>query len=151
MSPSIDKVLQVAQYLGVSLDELTGINSSETGNSFITVLKRRTEDEDSPLKWEMSDQYICIEELMESEGIEEYEVYVCRYGEGVFLLLNISGDDESGIRLYILPEQNSVPVREQGSADELEGLWYAVEAVCQEKMSIEKVNALKKKFLKEFG
>lgn len=156
MSPSLDKVLLIARYLGVSLDELAGNGVYEAQNDFVGILKQMTEDESSEVHWQVFDEenFKCerARQMIEDELLAEYEAYACRYEEGIFLILRSTDDSgEEFYRLYIIPGTDELAVVEEASAERLEILWCVVEAECRGEQSREKADDLKVRFMRTFG
>ncbi len=156
MSPSLDKVLMVADFLGVSLDDLTGRAVSGEESNFVEILKRATEDEGSGIKWnqysESNPNFKNIGKMLENTGVVVSLAYVCEFGEGYFLLEkqeSVAANEKYA--LYIIPDVNAVPVLEACEEEDLEALWYAVEEMSLQGKSKEWAGRLKAEFVKCFA
>jgi transcriptional regulator with XRE-family HTH domain len=156
MSPSLDKVLLIARYLGGSIDELAGNAACELENDFVGLLMQMTEGESREVYWRPFDEenfkYDYARQMLEDELVTEYEAFACNFEDGIFLLLRGTEDNSGEIyRLYIIPGEDELAVMEEESAERLEPLWNVIEAECRGKHSREKADELKGRFIKAFG
>lgn len=122
MSPSIEKVMKVAEYLNVSLDELMSGQVEKNSNDFIERLYKKTEEK--KLEWSICKSEnpfsFPVHELKESQNANSVCCY-CKYRDGFFLLacaLDTEEDIEE-IGLYLLPDKRKMPVQYEVEGDEL--------------------------------
>lgn len=122
MSPSLEKAIKVAEYLGVSLNELVSGQTEENANEFVERLCTKTEE--GKLEW-----FLCgaenpfsypVGELKETKDGESVCCY-CRYRDGFFLLAcAVDGEEKmEDICLYLLPDRQKKPVCYEIDGDEL--------------------------------
>ena len=121
-SPSLDKIIDIADYFHISLDEVVGreINNDKSSNDDITIslMMMTTNNE---IQWDFIEDYGSQNingELYEDTFnlySEKIEVFKCRY-ESSFLFLVAQYELEQGvvedlsITLYLQPDENSNPV-----------------------------------------
>lgn len=137
MSPSFDKIIKVAEYLGVSLDALVSGQVEKNRNDFIERLYKKTDErklEWLPCEFENPFSYP-ISELKELQNLKSVCSY-CKYKDGFFILacaLNKEEDIED-ISLYLLPDKRKKPIRYEIDGDELLPLYDMIQKkiVCEE-------------------
>lgn len=122
MSPSLEKTIKVAEYLGVSLDALVSGRTEAGTNGFVERLCAKTAE--GKLEW-----FLCgdenpfsypVGELKETSDAKSVCCY-CRYREGFFLLVWAVDGEETmeDICLYLLPDRQKKPVCYEIDGDEL--------------------------------
>lgn len=97
-SPSIEKVMKVAQYFNCSLDELCGLKSNNSEEKIIEKLIQKTEED---MTWEeielsLNKNNKRFGHLIQSENSE---LHISSYGELQFLLINDTANDK--LALYV--------------------------------------------------
>jgi len=136
-SPSIDKIVEIADYFNVPIDELIGRTlkpNNDSSEQFIDTLFNMTVNKS--LEW--SDRTKFIPEMendenfyLEDEGYDIREIFVTSYNNGFFWIYaqyseekgNIS---ESYIEIYVQPDKNSKIVLQDVDEDKAENLWMYV-------------------------
>lgn len=122
MSPSIEKIIKVAEYLDVSLDMLVNGQTKKNGADFVERLCKRTDEK--KLEWfhcEFGNPFSYpINELKELQSVNHVCCY-CKYKEGFFILACALDKEEDidDISLYLLPNKNKKPVQYEIEGDEL--------------------------------
>lgn len=134
-SPSLDKIVDIADYFHVSLDEVVGYKRSFSENQtlkFVNAIYEQTKsnglewyvlDKDHPVKYE--DVYVFDEENYNGWS---KEFYYSKYKNGYFLFqifyLEINFEiTDTILKFYIQPDQNSHPVLQCEGEDILGDLW----------------------------
>lgn len=125
MSPSVEKLTAVADYLAVSVDSLLGRISEASRENFIEKIVRFTRE--GKLSWfpcgfDIPFDYP-VTRLKESRG-GDWQCGYCKYGEGFFILTCSLEEEENKeeikeLRLYILPDRYVVPVFQDIEGTEL--------------------------------
>lgn len=122
MSPSFDKIIKVAEYLGVSLDALVSGQSEKNENDFVERLYRKTDER--KIEWLLCEPEnpfsYPIKELKELQNPKSVCSY-CKYKDGFFILA-CALDKEEGIEdisLYLVPDKRKKPVRYEIDGDDL--------------------------------
>lgn len=138
-SPSIEKVMAVAEYFQISLDEICGLYKSRQETEFMECLIRKTNE--GELVWE-----ICFSKEVGRIGMDivkleedTAEMYTAEYGTGKIYL----GYSQDKFELYISLE-NSACVKQHEDIEQMRKLWELIK---------EKEHALKVKideFKREF-
>ena len=121
-SPSLDKIIDIADYFHVSLDEIVGRNMNNDNSSnddiVISLMMMTTNNE---IQWKFINDYDSKDingepyEYVFNLFNKEVEVFKCRY-ESSFLFLIAQYEVEQGIvedlsiTLYLQPDENSQPV-----------------------------------------
>lgn len=139
-SPSLDKIVDIADYFHVTVDELIGRNiykptgtaNPSDSDTFITVLMYFTLNK--TLIWSQleSDGSMIIAEEKYKKLFKikysQFEIYTSKYN-GAYVFLLAEYDDRYGkinipsISLYIQPDDASTPVLQDYSGNELYELW----------------------------
>lgn len=134
ISPSINKVVDIADYFNISMDELIGRKlktNNVTNEEFIDNLYNMTKSK--ILKWEEHTKMLPQLESdknfnLEDDGFDNKELYVTSYKNGFFLLYcqyeeekgNISDYD---IQIYIRPDNKSKAVLQDSDDKKAYQLW----------------------------
>ncbi len=112
-SPSIEKVMAVAEYFDISVDQLCGAKRKKAENTILQGIIRFTED--STLKWVPCP----LAELLHrsfSPAIENgqfEEVYFSEYKGGFLYLGKVIWDEDSILKLYIGMEDTPCILQEE--------------------------------------
>lgn len=136
--PSLSKIIDIADYFDISIDELIGRKIDSTfqeEDSFLFTLIEFTKDKS--LIWNIDKSYLIKEIGNQSYedvfGIykDEAEIYYTSYNESIIYLISqydlyYGKIDQLDIALYIQPDNNSIPVLQDYSSDSLEDIWYEV-------------------------
>lgn len=137
-SPSLDKIIDIADYFKISIDELIGRKIDSTfleEDSFLFTLMKFTKDKS--LIWNIDKNYlikeICNQSYEDIFGIykDDAEIYNTSFNESTIFLVSqyniyYGKMDDIDIALYIRPDNNSIPVLQNYSSDSLEDIWYEV-------------------------
>lgn len=122
MSPSIEKITAVADYLDVSLDTLVGRKQEAVSEDLVDCLYKKTKEK--KISWGpcgfVNPFIYPISKLRELQNIN-WECGYCEYANGYFLLacaLDEEGNLED-IGIYILTDEEAAPVRWDADGDEL--------------------------------
>ena len=109
--PSLDKIADIADYFGVSIDELAGRSNSQTGNAysgrFILLLHRQSICGETV--WELLDPQSLPDELSDAKLPKNMLDNLCTsyytvYQNGFFILTASHASDKTlKLALYILP------------------------------------------------
>lgn len=116
-TPALDRVLEIANYLQVSLDTLIGNANETTTNDktiyqLISKLYNKTTNAD--LEWKIfnpnnSDESLYAK-IISSIAVEHYkDCFYCNVNHGYFILTITYNDNQKDLSLYVLADQNSVP------------------------------------------
>lgn len=138
-SPSIDKIVAIADYFEISIDETIGrvINvKSKTTEDFIDKLYNMTTA--NCIKWE--DETNKVPEMqeydnssIEDDGYEYFELYTVKYNDGI-IYLYAQYDKEKGIindiniQLYIQANKQAELVLQECDEAKSYDLWYYIQA-----------------------
>lgn len=137
-TPSLDKIVDIADYFNVTIDELIGRSSSvkkcNDDNLVMSIIKL-TEDE--TLKWEKIDDY--EEEEINDKSYEdlfdlydkEIEIYKAKYNESFIFLItqynNMFGKiSDLVVKLFLQPDYLSYPVLQESDEKITDDLWINV-------------------------
>lgn len=136
-TPSIDKIVDIADYFHVTLDEVVGRTlkiDSMVSDEFINILYSMTEDKS--IMWEdYTPQFSKYEDdedfQIEDDGFMHKELFASPYQEGLFLLYcqydEIKGVlSDFDIEIYIKPDSKSKAVLQMASDEKLLNLWLLV-------------------------
>lgn len=139
--PSLSKIIDIADYFGVPLDEVVGrnINSNDNSNQkddIIMSLMQMTDNKE--IKWKFISNYKNLQLHGESyEDVfnlyigDEIEIYKCQYYDSNLFLI-VQYDIEQGIienldiELYLQPDVNSNPVLQNICEKHTEEFWIDV-------------------------
>lgn len=158
-SPSLDKIVDIADYFHVSLDEVVGYKRSFSENQtlkFINSVYEQTKTNE--LVWYAFDKnhsvkfknvYIFTEENY--NGWEK-EFYYSKYQNGYFLFeifyLEINFEiTDTVLRFYIQPDENSTPVLQCEGEDILGTLWKYIRPRFYGTLNEVKAEELKNQFI----
>lgn len=142
-APSIEKVVAVAEFFGMSVDELCGIKKTKDELSFVEKMIQKTID--GGLIWHSC----CKNEISHfrfptTENLNElYQIYVASYDSGNFLLLSDENDER---RLYI-NISNGVYYKQNVRDKELIELFTTIEE--REEEVKRQIEELKQQFMSE--
>mgnify|MGYP002564059439 CR=1 FL=1 len=137
-SPSLDKIIDIADYFKISIDELIGRKIDSTfleEDSFLFTLMKFTKDKS--LIWNIDKNYlikeICNQSYEDIFGIykDDTEIYNTSFNESTIFLVSqydiyYGKMDDIDIALYIRPDNNSIPVLQNYSSESLEDIWYEI-------------------------
>ncbi len=136
-SPSIDKIVEIADYFNVPIDELIGRTlkpNNDFSEQFIDTLFNMTVNKS--LEW--NDRTKLIPEMendenfyLEDEGYDIREIFVASYNNGFFWIYSQYSEEkgnisESYIEIYVQPDKNSKIVLQDVDEDKAENLWMYV-------------------------
>ena len=138
-SPSLDKIIDIADYFHVSLDEIVGrnINNNDSSNDdiIISLMMMTTNNE---IQWDFIEDYesqnINGESYEDAFNLysEKIEIFKCHY-DSSFIFLIAQYELEQGvvedlcITLYLQPDKNSRPVIQDISDEKIiEEFWMEV-------------------------
>ena len=137
-SPSIDKIIDIADYFNVTLDEVVGrdieLNNSQDNDLLISLIQMTNSKE---IKWEYIPNYenlqlngMPYDEVfsLDSYGDEDIEIYKCKYHDSnLFLIARyiiIDGIiNNLLIELYLQPDMESRPVIQGIDESYAENFW----------------------------
>ncbi len=144
--PSLDKVIMVAEYFKVPLDQLLKRPELKGNDRFLALLQMVTEKGDKRIDWKYLESsnpmYHNIAALVD---INENDIFACDFNEGKFLL--VKDKSEEIWKFYIVPDENSGPVQREAEEEDVEVLGEFVKKLCYEKGNKEKANRLVEKFV----
>ncbi|SEU08183.1 DNA-binding transcriptional regulator, XRE-family HTH domain [Lacrimispora sphenoides] len=152
--PSLDKIIDIANYFNVSIDDVVGRNKKQ--EELIQTLLQLTIDK--VVNWKDDDiersPLDNIEDLF-SICYEENEIYYAKYEDGYFYLFTQYETDfgimeNKELQLYIQPDINSNPVLQTDSYDELKDLWLIVRESTRGLPDEYKAEKLKNSFLSKY-
>lgn len=134
-SPSLDKIVDIADYFHVSLDEVVGRTLTPKNNlttQFIDRLYKATEL--NQLNWENCSEK--VDDLQDDEniaiedgGYQKSELFIAQYNNGSFWLYsqydkNKGVIEEIDVQIFIQPEKNiNNLVIQEGDEEKLNNLW----------------------------
>lgn len=129
MNPSIDKIVGVADQLGVSLDELTGRNHEIVKNegSFISELCEATEA--GELEWKAYNReapFLYPLECLGDIHVGRWDCGYCALEEGFVVIVHELVEEPEEIKIYVLPDEKSVPVLQKIDYETSLMLWECV-------------------------
>ncbi len=130
-SPSIDRIIDIADYFHVSIDEVVGRTIKSNSEEFINTLYDMTIN--NTINWEIhTDQISKLESderfYLEDDGFENRELFVSSYKNGFFLLY-CQYDEEKGsisdieIQIYIRSDKKSKAVLQEINTKNAYPLW----------------------------
>ena len=130
-TPALDRVLEIANYLQVSLDTLIG-NANDTGTNdkvtyqLLSKLYDRTTNAD--LEWQIFNPNNADETLYTqiiSSIVEEsnMDCFYCNVDHGCFILTITYNGNQKDLSLYALADQYSVPDRKCSDNEKLYNLY----------------------------
>lgn len=138
-SPSLDKIVDIADFLDISIDELIGREisiKSKTAETFVDILYSLTIN--NSIIWE--DKTSIVPKLVDDDncnidydGYDYYEMFISKYNDGIIYLYT-QYDKEKGIindidiQLYIQPNESSELVIQECDDAKLYDLWYYIQA-----------------------
>lgn len=161
--PSLSKIIDIANYFHVSLDELTGYEKTYEENQcikFINSVYERTESKQ--LIWSTNDEgnknaeaYDFSKENRRYVGWNS-EYYYCKFEEGYFMLnvhyLLIKYEiTDTDLKFYIQPDTNSDPVLYCEGENLLGELWNYLRTQFYGTLEETKANQLVTKFIEPNG
>lgn len=136
--PSLDKIIDIADYFHVSLDEVVGRNQEieDYENDIIIPLMQMTTNKE--IQWEVVSNYDSIKIKEQSYDdifcllpVDEIEIYKCNFYDSVIFLV-AQYDLEQGvvesldIQIYIQPDDDSLPVIQDINDNWIQEFWVGV-------------------------
>lgn len=116
-TPALDRVLEIANYLQVSLDTLIG-NANETTDNDKTInyllLKLYNKTINADIEWQIfnpnnTDENLHTQIISSIITENNMDCFYCNVNNGSFILTIVYNDSEKDLSLYVLADQNSVP------------------------------------------
>lgn len=152
--PSLDKVIDIANYFNVSIDDVIGRNNTQ--EELIKTLLQLTIDKD--IDWKDDDIERAPLEDMEtlfSICYDENEIYYAKYEDGYFYLFmqyvtEFGIMENKELQLYIQPDINSNPVLQTDNYNDLKELWLIVRESTRGLPDEYKAEKLKNNFLTKY-
>lgn len=133
-TPSLDKIVSIADYFDVSIDELVGRNIEDDLDIFIETIIKMTEN--GTLIWEEFSENETINkktaENIFSLSCDHKELYKSDYNNSkIFLIVQYEADayiiSNPSLEIYIQPDKKSNPVlQECDNENEKQNLWLIV-------------------------
>ena len=134
--PSLDKIIDIADYFHVTLDEVVGRCSSQCEDDIVSNLIKMTANKE--IQWKFIEEYksqnICDKTYYDLFCLwvgEEIEIFKCQY-DNSFLFVVAQYDVDQGlfenleIQLYIQPDKDSIPVVQENLEENIENLWIKI-------------------------
>lgn len=131
-TPSLDKIVDIADYFHVSLDEVVGRNQCNVSDMFLKILYEKTNKKQ--LKWYNTHDKCCqmvkipYDEML--EGKFNQVSYYSEYNNGYIIIYCIYKPDfllaPRELELYIQPSYNSDRIIQDYSTEELKMLWVKI-------------------------
>lgn len=127
--PSLSKIVDIADFFNVSLDEIVGREEPEQ-ESFIPLLLDLTRNKE--ITWEDGDTKSLHVSTKDFEIIKKmFEIYYAEFSNGYFYLLaqydfQYGRMEEMDLQIYIQPSSDCKPVLQIIDFDELYELWLVV-------------------------
>lgn len=152
MNPSITKIISVADYLGVSLDELVGRKEVVQQTSFLEKLLNATKN--NSLSWkplgckkEFLHPLQFFKEIREVDWVCGY----CEFGEAYFLIEGYVDDDDKveNLSIYIIPDLDSAPVLQNIDEEEVLLLFDEIRQDITWKYDIDGAERVKQHFIND--
>ncbi len=151
-SPSIDKIVEVANYLEISLDELTGRGKKKETDRLVRELCEATRE--GELLWLPYGKKKPFEYPIESlEELEqaEWRCFYSRYEEGFFIILQEVVEELESLRLYILANPYGIPIPHKVDEEELLALWNLADSGLSPETEMKRAQDLIERFIRERG
>lgn len=131
-TPSLDKIIDIADYFHVSLDEVVGRNQYDISDMFLKILYEKTSEK--YLKWYNNfDKYnpaIKLPYDVIFDGSLNQTSYYTEYKNGYIIIYCIYEPDflltPRELKLYIQPNDDSDRVMQDYSTEELKMLWIKI-------------------------
>lgn len=172
-NPSLDKIVGIAKYFHVSVDDLIGYSVgreedseaiSDSTQGIINYLLYLTRNNSEKSFWHLysdlsNEVQLNLSGLVCSRSENDQLLYAVSE-DGFFLLqvtylLNDKYDFETSLRLYLLPDESSVPVLECDQKRYLQELFIAarrsIEKEIEEKENFEKVENQRERLLRKYN
>lgn len=159
-TPSLDKIIDIADYFDISIDNVVGRElrhkKNNNSNSFISALLDKTSN--NQLEWfedeEQLDQIFDSNDSLINYRLGAIEAFFAKYNTGKFILcMQYSIEDgkisEYCVELFIQPDSNSSWVLEEEDTKQLYELWLNVRSKFYVELDETKADKLKKSFLNE--
>lgn len=151
MNPSIAKIISVADYLGVSVDELLGRATEIRQLDFLQKLLLDTKNRKliwKPLgcKVDFISSLQFLREIRETGWVCGY----CEFKEACFLIEGFVDSDEKveGLKIYIIPDLDSAPVLQDIDEEEILPLFDEIRNDIIWRCDENKAEKIRKEFLK---
>lgn len=130
-TPALDRVLEIANYLQVSLDTLIG-NANETNTNdriiyqLLSKLYNRTTN--AELEWQIfnpnnADETLYTQIISSIVAENNMDCFYCNIDHGYFILTITHNDNQKDLSLYALADQNSVPALQCSDNEKLYNLY----------------------------
>lgn len=131
-TPSLDKIVDIADYFHVSLDEVVGRNQCNISDMFLKILYEKTNEKQ--IKWYSNlDKYCPMVKISYDETLEgnfNQISYYSEYNNGYIIIYCIYTPDfllaPRELKLYIQPSYNSDRIIQDYSTEELKMLWVKI-------------------------
>lgn len=151
-SPSIDKIIEVANYLEISLDELTGRGKKKEADRLVRELCEATrEGELLWLPYGKKEPFVYPIESLEELQQAEWRCFYSRYGAGFFIILWEAAEELEICRLYILADSYGIPIPRKADEEELLALWNLADSGQPPETEMERAQDLIEQFIRERG
>lgn len=151
-SPSIDKIIEVANYLEISLDELTGRGKKKEKDRLVRELCEATrEGELLWLPYGKKEPFAYPLESLEELQQAEWQCFYCRYEEGFFIIVHEEIEDLEVCRLYVLADSYGIPIFRRADEEDLLALWEIVQGGELPEFEMKRAQELIEKFIMERG
>lgn len=131
-TPSLDKIIDIADYFHVPLDEVIGRNQFDTSDMFLKMLYEKTNKKHQ--KWYINSDKCCptvkipYDETL--EGRFNQISYYTEYNNGYIIIYCVYEPDflltPRELELYIQPSYNSDRILQSYSTEELKMLWVKI-------------------------
>lgn len=159
-SPSLDKIVDIADYYRVTLDEVVG-RKQKLSDDFLNILCRKTEDK--TIEWQIFDEEVSeyiikprpdVDVVIDMNYSTEIS-YFTAYANGFISIYCLCYRNESlnpiELYLYIQPSSKSNIVEQNYSLDELKPLWIKILKSLSENAPDDiRAEDLKNNFINEF-
>lgn len=156
-TPALDRVLEIANYLQVSLDTLIG-NANETTNNDKTInhllLKLYNKTINAEIEWQIFNPNNTAENLHSqiiSSIITEnnMDCFYCIINNGSFILTVVYNDGSKDLSLYVLADENSLPEQKCSDNEKLYNLYNYLLKRLSKQLNIMKTNNFINGFLSQ--
>lgn len=155
-TPSLDKLIDIADYFDVSLDNVIGRNNS-TNNNELFVKQIYTLTQNNELEWEgyaliEHADYLKLREYSEGYNMEYQELYIANYQTGkIIILMQYDMDygrvEEYKIDLFLQPDNESEIFPEECDETQLYKLWQYIYTSKYGELDETKIDNFKEKIM----
>lgn len=156
--PSLGKIINIADYFNINIDELIGRelkSNSVTSDQFLESLYNMTLNK--TLIWKDCSNLISKLDdddfFLKDEGYDKQEIFNSSYNYGFFWLY-CQYDNEKGnisdisVEIYIQPDKNSNPVLQPSDEKKAENLWLYIHTLLFGTLDEIKAEELRNEFIK---